>query len=52
MREDICSIPIGELFGPKKGCPFCRMDAMLESRLAEYITSTKFARLATAFPSP
>ena len=38
MREDICSIPIGELFGPKKGCPFCRMDAMLESRLAEYIT--------------
>lgn len=38
MREDICSIPIGELFGPKKGCPFCRMDAMLEGRLAEYIT--------------
>ncbi|OUP14030.1 DUF6062 family protein [Anaeromassilibacillus sp. An200] len=38
MREDICSIPISELFEPKKGCPICRMDAMLESRLAEYIT--------------
>lgn len=38
MREDICSIPINELFGPKKGCPLCRMDTMLENRLAEYIT--------------
>lgn len=38
MREDICSIPINELFEPKKGCPLCRMDEMLEQRLADYIT--------------
>lgn len=38
MREDICSIPISELFEPKKGCPLCRMDRMLEDRLADYIT--------------
>lgn len=38
MREDICSIPISELFEPKKGCPICRMEKMLEERLADYIT--------------
>lgn len=38
MKEDICSIPISELFEPKEGCPICRMDKMLEDRLAEYIT--------------
>ena len=38
MKEDICSIPISELFEPKEGCPLCRMDKMLEDRLAEYIT--------------
>ena len=38
MREDICTIPINELFEPKKGCPICRMVDMLEGRLAEYIT--------------
>lgn len=38
MKEDICSIPINELFEPKSGCPLCRMDQMLEARLAEYIT--------------
>ena len=38
MKEDICSIPINELFEPKSGCPLCRMDKMLEDRLAEYIT--------------
>lgn len=27
MREDICSIPISEIFEPKDGCPFCRMRA-------------------------
>ena len=30
MREDICSIPISEIFEPKDGCPFCRMRDMLE----------------------
>ena len=35
MREDICSIPISELFEPRQGCPICRMERMLEQRLAE-----------------
>ena len=38
MREDICSIPISEIFEPKDGCPFCRMRDMLEARMATYIT--------------
>lgn len=38
MREDICSIPINDVFGPKDGCPFCRMRDMLEQRSAEYVT--------------
>ena len=38
MREDICSIPIHDVFGPKDGCPICRMRDMLEDRIATYIT--------------
>lgn len=38
MREDICTIPINEVFGPKEGCPICRMRDMLEERLTKYIT--------------
>lgn len=38
MREDICSIPINDVFMPKDGCPLCRMRDMLEQRMAEYIT--------------
>ena len=38
MREDICSIPINDVFGPKEGCPICRMRDMLEDRIAAYIT--------------
>lgn len=38
MRQDICSIPISEIFEPKDGCPFCRMRDMLEDRMATYIT--------------
>lgn len=38
MREDICTIPISEVFEPKDGCPLCRMRDMLENRIAEYIT--------------
>ena len=38
MREDICSIPINDVFGPKDGCPICRMRDMLENRITEYIT--------------
>ena len=38
MREDICTIPISEIFEPKDGCPFCRMRDMLEERMSIYIT--------------
>lgn len=38
MREDICSIPINDVFGPMDGCPVCRMRDMLETRITEYIT--------------
>ena len=38
MREDLCSIPIHDVFLPKEGCPFCRMRETLEDRLAAYIT--------------
>ena len=38
MREDICSIPVNDIFAPKDGCPFCRMRDMLEDRMATYIT--------------
>ena len=38
MREDICSIPVSEVFAPKDGCPICRMVSTLEEHLVEYIT--------------
>lgn len=38
MREDICTIPINDIFEPKDGCPICRMRNMLEDRVATYIT--------------
>ncbi len=38
MREDICSIPISEVFEVKTTCPICSMREMLETRMAEYIT--------------
>ena len=38
MREDICTIPINDVFLPKDGCPLCRMRDMLEERSTVYIT--------------
>lgn len=38
MREDICSIPINDVFLPREGCPICRMRDLLEDRIATYIT--------------
>ena len=38
MREDICTIPINDVFMPKDGCPLCRMREMLEERSTKYIT--------------
>ncbi|MDP4120456.1 MAG: DUF6062 family protein [Bacillota bacterium] len=40
MREDICIIPINDVFLPKDGCPICRMHDMLEARGVEYITGS------------
>ena len=37
MKKTIVTIPISEIFGPKCGCPFCRMERMLEERYVEYI---------------
>ena len=38
MKENICTIPINDIFMPKDGCPICRMYSMLEERYVEYIT--------------
>ena len=40
MQENICSIPINDVFLPHDGCPMCRMRDMLEERKAEYITGS------------
>ncbi len=40
MQENICSIPINDVFLPKDRCPMCRMRDMLEERKAEYITGS------------
>ncbi|MDR3552015.1 MAG: DUF6062 family protein [Clostridia bacterium] len=37
MKEDICTIPVSEIFEKKDGCPFCRMYNMLEEHLVDYI---------------
>lgn len=36
MKENICTIPINDLFKPKDGCPVCRMEEMLEQTYVEY----------------
>lgn len=38
MRETICTIPINDVFGPREGCPICRLRDMLEHNYVEYIT--------------
>ena len=40
MQENICSIPINDVFMPKDGCPMCRMRDMLEKQKAEYVTGS------------
>ena len=40
MKENICSIPINDVFLPKDGCPMCRMRDMLEERKADYVTGS------------
>lgn len=38
MREDICTIPVTDVFEVKDGCPICRMYSILEGRAIDYIT--------------
>lgn len=37
MRDDICTIPVSEGFEAKDGCPLCRMRAIAEKRVIDYI---------------
>ena len=37
MRDDICTIPISEVFEENDGCPICRMRDTIEERITEYI---------------
>ena len=37
MRDDICTIPISEVFEVQDGCPLCRMYATVEERILDYI---------------
>ncbi|MDO5123217.1 MAG: DUF6062 family protein [Eubacteriales bacterium] len=40
MKETICTIPINDIWGEKKGCPICRMYEMLEEQYANFITGS------------
>lgn len=37
MRQDICTIPISEVFEVNDGCPICRMRETIEKRVVDYI---------------
>lgn len=37
MRQDICTIPVSEVFEVNDGCPICRMRETVEKRIVEYI---------------
>lgn len=37
MRQDICTIPISEVFEVNDGCPICRMRETVEKHLVDYI---------------
>lgn len=37
-KEDICTIPINEIFDESDGCPLCRLQQKLETRALEYIS--------------
>ncbi len=37
MRDDICTIPISEVFEHNDGCPICRMRDTIEERMTSYI---------------
>lgn len=37
MRDDICTIPVSEVFEVNDGCPICRMRDTIEERMIDYI---------------
>lgn len=37
MRDDICTIPLSEVFEKQDGCPICRMRDTVEGRILDYI---------------
>lgn len=37
MRDDICTIPVSEIFEVDDGCPICRMYKTVEDRIMNYI---------------
>ena len=37
MRDDICTIPVSEVFEEQDGCPICRMYNTVEERILDYI---------------
>lgn len=37
MRDDICTIPVSEVFEKNDGCPICRMRDTIEERMIDYI---------------
>ncbi len=37
MRDDICTIPVSEVFEESDGCPLCRMEHTVNDRLITYI---------------
>ena len=37
MRESILTIPVNDVFGPREGCPICRMRDSIEEHIGEYI---------------
>lgn len=37
MRDDICTIPVSEVFEENDGCPVCRMYNTVQERIIEYI---------------
>lgn len=37
MRDDICTIPVSEVFEKNCGCPICRMKNTVEAHITDYI---------------
>lgn len=38
MKENICTIPVNEVFEVNDGCPICRMRSFIEAKYVDYIT--------------